>query len=137
MSNNDVVTMCKGIEQALQGVLTWKWDSRFETVLAEFSVGRREEVCQALEEYLTFLWNRELIHEAPVNIQMLSNHLGGLMPGQMLFASDPEEDEFVFCAWWPWGDGETVSIRLAPIHSNITDAQRAEKDAQLREIFGV
>jgi len=29
------------------------------------------------------------------------------------FSNDPEGEELVFAAWWPWRDGELISMRLA------------------------
>ena len=35
---------CKELFSAFQGVLSWKWDSRFETVLAEFRAGNKGSI---------------------------------------------------------------------------------------------
>ena len=34
---------CKELWSGFQGVLSWKWDSRFETVLAEFACGQERK----------------------------------------------------------------------------------------------
>jgi hypothetical protein len=38
--------------RAFQGALSWKWDGRFETVLAEFGVNNKDSVRAILERHL-------------------------------------------------------------------------------------
>ena len=34
------------------------------------------------------------------------------MSGQLLLLSDSATDVLIYCAWWPWGNGLTISIRV-------------------------
>lgn len=125
--------LCKELSGAFKGVLSWKWDDRFQTVLAEFDVDNKTHIHDVLENRLGKIWNTTNIEKAPVVVQTIINGFGGLMPGQLLFTSNPGLEGLVFCAWWPWGNGKTISIRLAPFyHSGKTQEAR-----QLKEWFGI
>lgn len=43
---------CEELSGAFKGVLSWKWDDRFETVLAEFSTDKKNSVREILDRYL-------------------------------------------------------------------------------------
>jgi len=117
--------------------LSWKWDSRLEAVWAEFGADQKDEIRAILERFLPMPWDSSNIGKAPVIVRTINGHLGGLRPGQQLFTSDPKGDAFVFCAWWPWGDGKTISIRIAPFCKNLSDSDKAEKIQLLKGWFGI
>ena len=128
---------CKELLRGFQGSLAWKWDSRFETVLAEFGVNKKDSIRAILERYLKTTWDSSNIDNAPDNVRMINGRLGGLRSRQLLFTSDPRKDAFIFCAWWPWGDGETISIRLAPFYRELLDSEKAEKIQMFKGWFGI
>ena len=130
-------TDCKKLSSAFQGVLSWKWDSRFETVLAEFNVKKKEEIRAVLDRYLRTAWDGSSMGNAPDPVRAIDNRLGGLRSGQLLLTSDPSGEAFIFCAWWPWGDGKTISIRIAPSYRNLGNAEKAEKTRLLKGWFGI
>jgi hypothetical protein len=70
-------------------------------------------------------------------VRIINSHLGGLMPGQLLFTSDPNQDALIFCAWWPWGDGKTISIRVGLYYMKLSDSEKAEQINHLKGWFGV
>jgi hypothetical protein len=128
---------CKAIFGELEMVLLWKWDSRFDTFLAEFDAGSKEGVRAVLTHHLSNVWDRSNITRAPAAVQRINNDLGGLLSGQMLFTSDLKEDAFTFCAWWPWGDGKTISIRVAPSYQKWVDPERNKQIQSLRKFLSV
>jgi len=83
---------------AFQGVLSWKWDSRYDTVLAEFKTEDKESIRAILDKYLKITWNRSNIRNAPDVVKKINSPLGKLRSGQLLFTSDPSQDVFIFCA---------------------------------------
>jgi len=125
--------LCKELSRAFEGVLTWKWDDRFQTVLAEFNVDNKTRVRDVLVRRLDRVWDSANIKKAPAVVQTIIGGLGGIMPDQFLFTSDPDRDSLVFCAWWPWGNGETISIRLASHYKAPFDSDRAEEIQRLKE----
>lgn len=128
---------CKKLFSAFQGSLSWKWDGRLETVLAEFGADKKDDVRAILERSLHVAWDSSNIGKAPDIVRTINHHLGGLWPGQRLFTSDPEGDDIIFCAWWPWGDGKTLSIRLAPFYPKLSDPEKDEKIRHLKGWFGI
>ena len=48
---------CKELLSAFKGVLSWKWDSRFEAVLAEFDVAKKDSIRAILDKYFRIIWD--------------------------------------------------------------------------------
>jgi hypothetical protein len=137
LDKSDIEKVCKDIISVFEGVLTWKLDDRFDAVLAEFSVDSKDGVRDVLERHLSIVWDASNIGKAPGVVQMVTNDLSGLMSGQMIFTSDPARDYFLFCAWWPWGDGESISIRIGPSCNKISDKEKAEIFKLFKVWFGI
>jgi hypothetical protein len=133
----DLENVCKELLNAFQGIFSWKWDSWFETVLAEFGVDNKDSTRAILERYLGSIWDSSNIGKAPEIVQMVNSNLGGLRSGQLLFTSDQSRDAIIFCAWWPWGDGKTISIRIAPLYMKLLESEKAEQTQLLKRWFGI
>ncbi|MEW6671734.1 MAG: hypothetical protein AB1427_08515 [Thermodesulfobacteriota bacterium] len=125
--------LCKELSNALKGILTWKWDDRFGTVLSEFSTDNKTHIHDVLKGRLDRVWDISGIEKAPDVVKTVISGLGGMIPGQLLFTSDPA-GPLVFCAWWPWGNGKTISIRIAVLS---IDSDRSEESRRLKEWFGI
>jgi len=136
LNTSEIEKNCKELFNAFKGVVSWKWDDRFDTVLAEFSVNNKNSVRAILDRYLSIAWDSSNIGSAPKTIQKINMHLGKLRSGQLLFSSDPKQDAYIFCAWWPWGDGKTISIRIAPYYKRLSDSEKADKTQQFKGWFG-
>ena len=121
----------RDLAAAFCGKIEWKWDGRFKTALGEFSADMKDEVLGLLEQYLVSTWDSSSLSDAPDVVQQVSKNLGGLMSGQLLLLSDLNKAAFIFCAWWPWGSGTKISIRLAPFSKDLSD----EDAAALTTIF--
>ena len=134
---SNIEVICKQIFDEFSGVLSWKWDDWVGTVLAEFDAGKKEDVGAILGKFLPISWDSANIDTAPQIIQELDEHLGGLSPTQLLLNSDPTDNAFVFCAWWPWGDGKTISLRVAPFDKKSSDAEMAELIKLFKGWFGL
>ena len=119
LNQSDIETICKQLFDEFRGILSWKWDDWIRTILAEFSADKEKDIRAILEKFLPISWDSSTINTAPQIVQTLGKHLGGLRPTQLLFSSHPSHDAFVFCAWWPWGDGMTISLRIAPFDKNL------------------
>jgi hypothetical protein len=123
MQDFDLDNVCRRLREAFEDVLTWKWDGRFGAALAEFPAEDKEKVLRILEIFLVSRWDSVTIGEAPKSVQQIKTHFGGLMSGQLLLLSDPNQDAMIlllsdpnqdaliYCAWWPWGNGKTIQIR--------------------------
>lgn len=128
---------CKELGSAFQGILSWKWDSRFGAVLAEFGAGKKESIREILERSLSITWDSSNMDKAPDIVRQINSHLGGLRAGQMLFTTDPNREPLIFCAWWPWENGKTISLRIASADRKLSDPEKAEKIQLFKEWFGI
>jgi hypothetical protein len=77
------------------------------------------------------------MNSAPSIVQTLDRQLGGIRPSQLLFSSDLNQGAFIFCAWWPWADGNTISIRVAPYAAQLTAEDASRLMAELRKFAGI
>ena len=130
-------TVCKELGSAFRGVLSWKWDSRFGAVLAEFGAGKKESIRGILERSLSTTWDSSNIDNAPDIVRTINSHLGGLRSGQLLFTTGPDREPLIFCAWWPWDDGKVISIRIGSSYEKLSDSEKAEKIQLFKEWFGI
>lgn len=103
---------CTEFLREMQGALSWQWDNRFQAALAQIDIGQKDTILGILEHHLGTAWNKATIDAAPEALRRATGRLGGIMPGQLLYAASLPEEGILFCAWWPWGNGKTVSIRL-------------------------
>ncbi|MFC1837780.1 hypothetical protein ACFLYW_03775, partial [Thermodesulfobacteriota bacterium] len=58
-------------------------------------------------------WNEETVSLAPGKVRSVAKGLGELREGQLLFASDPEQEALLLGALWPWQNGKKISLRIA------------------------
>jgi hypothetical protein len=137
LNKSDIENVCRELLSASQGVLSWKWDSQFETVLAEFSVDNEDRVRAILECDLSIAWDKSTIRKAPDIVRTIVKNFGGLRSGQLLFTSDPNQDVIIFGVWWPWGGGKTISIRVAPFDKRLSDSEMAEFIKLFKGWFGL
>ena len=109
---NTVEKICNRIYSECDSLVTWNWDDRFNAVLSEFPADREEEVMSVLEKHFDSCWDEETINYAPGKILSVAKNLGELRRGQRLYSSDPDQDALLLGAFWPWGNGERVSLRI-------------------------
>ena len=126
-----------GLAKAFGGMLTWTWDGRFGTAASEFPAEKKETVLGILEEYLVSRWDSATIAEAPEAAKKVKGHLGGLMSGQLLLLSNPDSEPLAFCAWWPWGNGQTISIRVGLFSGTMDGEQKQALADALKGWFGI
>jgi hypothetical protein len=115
----------RDLAEAFDGVLEWKWDGRFKTALAEFPTEMKDDVLGILGQYLISTWDSTSVKDAPDIVREISKKLGGLMSGQLLLLSDSGQAACIFCAWWPWGSGTKISIRIGPFCAERSDEEAA------------
>ena len=129
MNNNpDSKTLlreCDNLITSSRDLLSWQWDSRFNMALAQFNSEDTDRVQEILRGYFAYSWMSSDADQAPPAVQEVIGLLGGLMSGQILFTTDPEQ-VFLLGAWWPWNNGKKISIRVAFHGENLTDSQETE-----------
>ena len=133
----DMENICTEIFNTLQGILSWKWDDRFEAALAEVSVDDKDSVRAVLDRYLGNTWEKSTVKKAPDSVRVIAKNIGGIMPGQMLLTSDTAQEAFVVAAWWPWGDGKTISVRVSPYDPTLSQSETETLTEKFKGWFGL
>jgi len=108
----DIEKICSKIYSECNSLVTWNWDDRNQAVLSEFPAEQAEEVMSVLEKYFDTCWDEETIDYAPGKIRSVAKDLGDVRQGQRLFSSDPDQDALLLGAFWPWQNGEKISLRM-------------------------
>ncbi len=134
---SNLENLCKEFTSDLQGVVSWKWDGFFGAIMAEVNADEIEKVRSILDQHLGSKWDLSNINEAPEIVEVVNDSLGKLREGQTLLASDTEEDACLLCAWWPWGNGEKVSIRIIPTCRRVSDEDIDELKNVFKSWFGL
>ena len=134
---SELESVCKSMVSAFQDVVAWKQDSRFGTVLAEFHVVDKEKVGAILQPYLGAVGDSANISKAPDMVQTVAKQFGGLRADQVLFSFDSNKGICLYGAWWPWGDGQTISLRITPYDTRLSALDMAELEGQVKGWFGV
>ncbi|MGB2984147.1 MAG: hypothetical protein WBC63_09885 [Candidatus Bipolaricaulia bacterium] len=105
--------------------------------MAEFPPENKASVLEILDRYLVSRWDSLTIGEAPEAVKKVKGLLGGLMSGQLLLLSDLNVESLVYCAWWPWGNGQTISIRVG-LYCETSDGEGAQPPEEiLKDAFGL
>jgi len=111
----------------------WSWDSRLGCVTSSFTTEQEPKARSAAREILVNEWTSTTIARAPQNVRDIAERSGGVRAGQLVFSAGPYSGLTAFGLWWPWGDGETVSLRIG-----LCDVDPArEPQVRFRDVFGV
>jgi len=136
-SGADLNNIYKGLVDAFSDTLAWEWDDRFGGVLAAFKVSEKDRVQSIINKQLSQIWESSSIDDAPENIGNAIQNFGGLNPSQLLFTTSQTQEVMLLGLWWPWGNGETISIRFVPYGVNSSDAEKESMQAKLKACFGL
>jgi hypothetical protein len=111
----------------------WSWDSRLFCASSSFSTENEQRARAAVLGSFTVQWSSSSIGKAPTQLRELAERSGGIRSGQLLVATAAQGMPIAFGLWWPWGDGEMISMRVGLVDID----PGAEPYSKLRDIFGV
>src|SRR5262249_53857537 len=111
----------------------WIYDRRLKCVTSSITVALETEARAAIGEILPIAWNAATLAGAPDDVRALADRCGGLRASQLLFWGGSAGAPGAFGLWWPWGDGNTVSLRIG-LHD--VDLPK-ERYPRLRDVFGI
>jgi len=111
----------------------WSWDSRMVAITSSFNMEFEDQARKAISEVLPIEYTPATLPNAPPRLRAVAERTGGLRSGQFIFSSGPYGGLLPFGLWWPWRDGDTISVRVgfADVDPNATASNR------LRETFNV
>lgn len=130
----------KGICQHITGSLpegtVWEMDGRFNTAATSLEKSTAEGIREKTLSNFDGEYDASSLKKAPKEIKGLIKKLSGLQKDQRLFLAT-EGENHLFCAWWPWGDGKRVSLRIGLYSANSGGLDEKEGDALLKEWFSI
>lgn len=111
----------------------WSWDARLMCVTSSFTTEQEPAARKAAQMALHNEWTSATLVRAPQALRDVVERAGGIRQGQLALSSGPINGLLVYGLWWPWGDGETVSLRvgLADVDPN------REPYLRFRDVFNV
>lgn len=107
-----IKTYGKDVIEVLSCIVIWKYDEFHNAMLAEFSVDKQDQVLFTLQQVMPVSWDAKTIKKAPGEVRHYDGAFSKLIKQQRLFSTKIEHYPKVMVAWWPWGHGATVSVRL-------------------------
>lgn len=111
----------------------WSWDGRFNTIAASFPKDMEPAVRTSAMHAFPRGWTTKSLESAPPEMQAIAKRTGGLRAGQRLLAGDELFARELFGLWWPWGGGDTITLRIG-----IADGDPANEPlTAIRTLFGV
>ena len=111
-------TYGKDVIDALSPLAKWQYDDFHQALLAEFSVDKEAHAKRALRHVLPRSWDSGTIKKAPGEIKHMAGSFCKLVKEQRLLSVEPEKNPKVMVAWWPWGHGATISVRLFLVNTS-------------------
>ncbi|RJO70579.1 MAG: hypothetical protein C4523_05005 [Myxococcales bacterium] len=129
--------ICMTLTDKSAGVHPWQWDDRFDAALVSFPAAQASRVETLLKPLFSNQWDVRTIRQAPETARRVATDLG-LRPEQRLYFTDPGQPAALFGAWWPWGNGQTVSLRVGiTAADHLNDGELAALAADFKSWFGV
>jgi hypothetical protein len=111
----------------------WSWDGRFHTIAASFASDLEPVVRPSAVHAFPRGFTAKSLATAPPALLAIAERTGGLRAGQRLLAGAPAGDLVLYGLWWPWGGGETITLRIGFAGQD----GAAEPVIRLRTLFGV
>lgn len=111
----------------------WSWDSRLTCITSSFTVTQEPQARTATSFAMQQEWTSATIGRAPPQVRTVVERAGGVRQGQLVLSTGPVANLLLYGLWWPWGDNETVSLRVG-----LADVDPGRELYQrLRDLFGV
>ena len=131
----EVKAIFSELRDAIGDEFKWEWDGRFKGALTQFEKSSAPQILSGLSQFFTHEWTVANIDNAPEAVLIAADSLGGLRPGQILLTSDPADDPFFLAAYWPWGNGTTISVRIIPFGFEVSADEVAPVAEELKSVF--
>lgn len=128
---------CSTLVEAGKEQLTWSWDDRFGAALATFSAAQIPAVQELLAPAFADRLTSATLADAGAAAAEIAGAFGGLRGGQALYLSQYGAGVALVGAWWPWGGGDTISLRVKLVLAQGEQEQRDQAPARCRGWFGV
>lgn len=129
--------ICTRLSAGIPGSFRWQWDTRFNVALVVIDKNSMAAILALISQEFKQNWNNANIDSAPEAIMDVVNNVFGIQPGQILFNSDDQNDLILLAAWWPWGNGASISLRIGLFQPKEQAISPADMEKLLREWFSL
>ncbi len=128
---------CRALAAEAAGLLTFSLDQRMGAALATYTAVQSAAVDELLARHLPSRWDHDTASEAPAPIQALCGSRGGVQFGQSVAATDPDAAVLAVALIWPWNNGQTISLRIVPLSTELSDAEDEAYTKAFQSWFGI
>lgn len=90
----------------------WSYDRRFESIACSFNSESAEQARTLLRPLLPYSWTNRTLAGAPPVFVAIAERTGGIRSAQMILGGDRVGHLTPYGLWWPWEEGQTVSLRI-------------------------
>ena len=84
----------------------------FNTALVVFDKCDMDVIYIPITQEFDNQWDFATIERSPSSFYTYFNRVFGVVPGQKVFTSTNASGTILFAVWWPWGDGNKISLRV-------------------------
>ncbi len=107
-----IMSTTDALRESLSDRIQWQWDKHHQALLAEFSVDHEQHVYLTLLQHFPVHFDKKTIKQASPELKHQAGKFAQLSKEQQLLVSESQGQSEVMVAWWPWGHGATVSVRI-------------------------
>lgn len=111
----------------------WSWDTRLSMIASSFERAHEAAATTSAARALPQSWTSKTLDTAPAVLRALAERTGGLRAKQLLLGNDQHAGIVIYGLWWPWGSGDTITLRIGIAHRD----RATDPFPRLRELFGV
>ena len=129
--------ICTNIYSSIPDDYDWQWEDRFSVVMTVFDKIDMDEIRTSVLQGFDQHWDSSNVNDAPEVIISLIKALYGISPGQVLFHTDQETGILLYAAWWPWGNGVNISLRIGIYQPQEKIFKEEELEQHLKEWFSL
>jgi hypothetical protein len=90
----------------------WSYDIRVQCVASTFDAELTNNELTLVRTLLPHVWTHLTLARAGDPFVEIAKRTGGLRSNQMIFGADPMGKLVLYGLWWPWENGNTISLRI-------------------------
>jgi hypothetical protein len=116
------------LRKAIDEDVFWSWDGRLQAAFVVVHTGHSRVVNDILARSFENRWDIESIQKAPPYVREAVDALVGLRERQFMYTAEPDDGgRTLYGAYWPWANGDLISIRVSFLS---TENDRLSQDEQ-------
>jgi hypothetical protein len=90
----------------------WSYDNRVQCVASTFDAEFAREARTLVQTLLPHVWTDRTLPSAGDLFVEIARRTGGVRSTQLIFGADPVGRLILYGLWWPWENGNTISLRI-------------------------